>query len=1035
MLRRLLIVFLMTGILGNTAFAQSAKTLPSIKKQKLAQKNANVQAIPAKDRSRAITGNEAPVSMSPVANPHPQGANHNPATNVRVDADLVQIGTTTYDLQTNNSTFRRVINHPNGDISAMWTFSDDAACGYADRGTGYNRYNAATGTWGAFPNTRLEGGTTSGPTRTGFGGMGMTESGRLFIINHSGGIGMKFMYSDNDGANWTQNNFTNTGTPNEDYCALWPRFAVTGNTIHVVASRQADPAECDYALNGLFRGLNYFRTHDGGNTWEGPDSIPGLNSTNFSTVGGDVYAMDAIGDTVVLVVGRFRPTLFKSTDGGDNWTMTIIQEISNPLFGGAADELLDPVATSDASFDIVLDSNGQAHVFYGRLVPNDDDPAEGYSYYPTNRAIMYWNESMGTNNAQVIGETVAQDYDNDGVASYDTDTGTDEAYFQEGVSMSSVAIDANDNLYLVYASVLEGEIDAQGNIYRGIFAVKSTDGGATWQGPVLIDGGNGTEAVYPMISRSVDDNIYFVYMADNLAGNSLQPTTPTHACATSRIMFATLPTADIVSPVSTAGGNPPQTLVLSYPYGLEGCPYSTNSIENYTLDYPDGALGFTIENASFDLDNPTPSDLHSYDLVFTDSDGNVVTESVDSLSIFADVEAPIIFGEPFEYVLDEDAGVYDPVSYFELFDTIDVIQNTPYVDLGAEVYDLLTIGNSSIDAGEAWGCHPTLTINNPVNTAVLGTYQVTYDATDNKGNVADQVVRVVRVIGSDLSAPTILVGDENGVLENGSTYYIELDQNAAFTPFDYLAYDNVDGFLTDNVTIAGADELADALTNIGPEDIGEYPITYTVTDDAGNTTTVTVTVFVQDTTPPVFDVSVLPATCNVDFTLPASLTAYDAGYGDIDVSGIEHIGGCVWTDCAGVYTITISACDGSNNCAEEDVIVTVGNPCTTNCNTSNINLDDPLCTPIGIEDPALAAAIDVYPNPSNGMVNVALGNVKGSVKVSVYNMAGAVVRNLQYDNAANATIQVNMADFSNGVYYVTILAEGGTVTKKVTLQK
>ena len=73
-----------------------------------------------------------------------------------------------------------------------------------------------------------------------------------------------------------------------------------------------------------------------------------------------------------------------------------------------------------------------------------------------------------------------------------------------------------------------------------------------------------------------------------------------------------------------------------------------------------------------------------------------------------------------------------------------------------------------------------------VDTAVVGSYVVTYDVTDSEGNAATQVIRTVNVV--DTTAPVItLVGDNPQVIEVGSLY---VEQGAT-------AFDTGDGDLTD----------------------------------------------------------------------------------------------------------------------------------------------------------------------------------------------------------------------------------------------
>ena len=118
-------------------------------------------------------------------------------------------------------------------------------------------------------------------------------------------------------------------------------------------------------------------------------------------------------------------------------------------------------------------------------------------------------------------------------------------------------------------------------------------------------------------------------------------------------------------------------------------------------------------------------------------------------------------------------------------------KNKTYIELGATTDD----GSSII-------------INSHVNINKVGTYSVTYDATDDAGNRAEQVIRTVKVI--DTTVPVInLLGNNPQNIEK-STAYIEL------------------GAATDD----GSSIIINSHVNINT--VGTYSVTYDATDDAGN---------------------------------------------------------------------------------------------------------------------------------------------------------------------------------------------------------
>jgi hypothetical protein len=116
-----------------------------------------------------------------------------------------------------------------------------------------------------------------------------------------------------------------------------------------------------------------------------------------------------------------------------------------------------------------------------------------------------------------------------------------------------------------------------------------------------------------------------------------------------------------------------------------------------------------------------------------------------------------------------------------------------------------------------------------VDTSTVGTYTITYTATDLDGNTAT-ASRTVNVV--DTTAPVVTVtGDNPATVELGGTY---TDAGATAT----------DASGTVTVVVSG--------DTVDPDTLGTYTITYTSTDASGNAGTASRTVNVVDTTAPVF---------------------------------------------------------------------------------------------------------------------------------------------------------------------------------------
>lgn len=174
---------------------------------------------------------------------------------------------------------------------------------------------------------------------------------------------------------------------------------------------------------------------------------------------------------------------------------------------------------------------------------------------------------------------------------------------------------------------------------------------------------------------------------------------------------------------------------------------------------------------------------------------------------------------------------------------------------------------------------PTVMVGgDTVDESTLGTYIVTYDATDDSGNAATQLTRTVNVV--DTTPPVItLNGDAMVTLECGVDTYTELGATAS---------DVCDPSVP--VTIGG-----DTVDEGTP---GTYIVTYDAQDDSGNMAVqVTRTVVVQDTLPPVIECNAPPTIVPPDAPISFTATAEDACDGTLipEVTGYA----CFFTNPSG----------------------------------------------------------------------------------------------------------------------------------------
>ncbi len=448
------------------------------------------------------------------------------------------VGTTRWDAQSYGCVASRVYYKPNGDPTATWTFANDPANLFPERGTGYS--SRSNGNWS--PSTaRIE------SIRTGFPSASILSDGTEVVVAHATGTSpynIHFARRAAGATSWTESNLE---MPAGVGC-LWPHLIVggpDGKTIHVIAIT-TPTGNTGTIYEGVNGHILYWRSSDGGLTWDKKHLIiPGLDKSKFTTHAADEYAIDANGSTVAVAVFPAWNDLqvFKSFDNGDSWeTITAIDfpdALENYAGLDGQTYTVDDVGTpdpnapdslavfnSDGAGNMLIDDNGEVHLFFGRMYYADTDPAAGTSFYPGINGLVHWKESFGTDTYQVI--TGALDYDGDGQLGI-TSINDIAPYYVSLSSMPSSGLGTDGTIYVGYAAIHELYRSSNSNeqFFRHVYVLKSTDNGENWGDPLdlatepyiadttLIPY---VECVYPMLPRQVGANLGLVYQRDYEAG-------------------------------------------------------------------------------------------------------------------------------------------------------------------------------------------------------------------------------------------------------------------------------------------------------------------------------------------------------------------------------------------------------------------------------------------------------------------------------------------------------------------------------------
>jgi hypothetical protein len=450
----------------------------------------------------------------------------------------VQIGTTTYDLQSNGSMSHRLNNFGNGSLSATWTFSSATDATYADRGTGYN--TATAGVWSAAPTARQE------SIRTGFSALGMLGT-KDYMFNHNSSSKATYGWGNTGvGTAFTQQSVILAGPLTSD-TMIWPKAAHSGNYMYVINANS-------YTADTMRSGVFYSRSADGGLTW-GTNTIPmpGITAADIWKVGGESYNIAANGANVSVIMGDVLTNLYllKSNDFGITWAKdTIINcglvpnrnpyRFQTTIAGNAGpgnQDTAQNIFSSDASASVMIDAAGVTHVIYspsGGFI--DSTLLAGGFYRPITflNTLIYWNSDM-VPNAGIILDSLF-DCDNNGSFDFgnnhNVSTAKSDRYAAPGSSNFSQMAMSGDTIYCVFSAVMDGDTTADtdpnlqmaGQNFRDIFVIMSPDKGATWSSRVNISNSPKVEDVFPSIASLVDNKVHISWQSDLEPGTVLSST-------------------------------------------------------------------------------------------------------------------------------------------------------------------------------------------------------------------------------------------------------------------------------------------------------------------------------------------------------------------------------------------------------------------------------------------------------------------------------------------------------------------------------
>lgn len=452
--------------------------------------------------------------------PSPVRVNNTPSTRTagyHKAASWVKVGQTQFDRQTNSSVYRRIQLYPNGKKSVIWTTSSDASNNnYLGRGSGYNHFDGTT--WGPISMNRIEAVRTGYPNFDFDGTNEIVMSHKVDTAGRSGGLA----FNTNGAIGSTTWNTTTVLAPETNQpSVLWPRTAISNGYMHVLANYTSPAAgQTDTVKKaGVTNPTVYSRYNMSTSTWDIVNiTLPGYDSTRWVNGGADGYSLAARDGKVAILMGGTTEdiALWKSTDDGNSWTQTIIDSFAAAPYNEQV-LVLDTPVVCDGSLNVIIDSTGNAHCFWGRLrMLNASTTDNTSSVFLGTNAIDYWYEGRPDS---IVMVGAAFDENGDGVLNI-ADIDNRSRYGNAGVStMPYASIDENGRLFVVYSALTDEDLDGQGAVFRDIYVVTSEDMGATWTFPLNISAFIGFNLEQMFASTAVSNGtLHLTYLESNSVG-------------------------------------------------------------------------------------------------------------------------------------------------------------------------------------------------------------------------------------------------------------------------------------------------------------------------------------------------------------------------------------------------------------------------------------------------------------------------------------------------------------------------------------
>jgi len=291
-----------------------------------------------------------------------------------------------------------------------------------------------------------------------------------------------------------------------------------------------------------------------------------------------------------------------------------------------------------------------------------------------------------------------------------------------------------------------------------------------------------------------------------------------------------------------------------------------------------------------------------------------------------------------------------------------------------------------------------------------GTSVVMFTVTDECGNTSTTSATLVV---EDTSAPVVETGGQDITIEC-NTADQQVDIQVWIAGHAGAVANDACGDVTWSNDYAGLSEECGAA--------GSAVVTFTITDECGNSSTTQASLTVEDTRPPTME----------KVAQDISLECDDVDRSNLIQDWLDNFAGASAADMCGDITWSNDYSEPGGECtdqATQPVTFTATDACGNSSSTIGI-IKNTVST--GIEELSRRPNIKTYPNPASDNVHVVIDSDLNIEKtILLYDLGGKLISK---DMSSSNEWDIRVSDFSRGIYILRVITEKSTLTQKIVVE-